>query len=191
MDSLESLRISPQLRLAQCCMTKNNRYAQISGIVIASIIACVAAIPATIDLIGLFDWQGFPEGWQQYVTELSYFVFVILFIQLCVIPWLKNNKLSTWWMLRSMLVTAFVIYCLLAFTCKLEPTFLRHEGMDLYAPWWLGGHRQFFVGLTAETALPYYKISILENGVFQSTLTDYPGLLVWAGCCLVGRYFKK
>ena len=89
-----------------------------------------------------------------------------------------------------MLVTAIVIYGLLALKCQWEPAFLRREGMDLFAPWWLGGHRQFFVGLTPGTIPPFCKISLLKNEVFQSTLTDYPGLIVWAGCCLIGRFIK-
>ena len=172
-------------------MTKINKYPQIVGIIIAYIIASFAAMVALLELLELSDWNSYIDCWQDYLTELSYYILLSLFLLLCVIPWLKKNKLSTWWMLLSMLVTAIVIYGLLALTCKWEPAFLRREGMDLYAPWWLEGHSQFFVGLTPETVPPFYKIGILENGVFQSTLTDYPGLIVWAGCCLVGRYIKK
>lgn len=172
-------------------MTAKQKYKQNVGIVIAYIIVFFAAIAAILDLYGLSDWKEFLEDWQQYLKDLSYFFFLILFILICIIPWLKKNKLSTWWMLLSMLVTAIVIYGLLALTCKWEPAFLRHEGMDLFAPWWIGGHRQFFVGLTPEITPPFYKIPLLKNDVFYSTLTYYPGLIVWAGCCLIGRYIQK
>ena len=172
-------------------MTKNNQYPKVVGIIIAYIIASIAAMVALLELLELSDWNYYIDSWQDYLTELSYYILLSLFILLCVIPWLKKNKLSTWWMLLSMLVTAIVIYGLLALKCQWEPAFLRREGMDLFAPWWLGGHRQFFVGLTPGTIPPFCKISLLKNEVFQSTLTDYPGLIVWAGCCLIGRYIKK
>ena len=171
-------------------MNTKYKYSQLVGIVIAYIIVCVAAIPVYIFLYGLFSVPDI-VGWGSYLTDLSYYIILILFTLLCVITWLKKNKLSTWWMLLSMLITAIAIYFLLALTCKWEPEFLRHEGMELYAPWWLAGHKHFFVGLTPETVPPFYKINLLANGVFQCTLLDYPGLFVWAACCVVGRFVRK
>ena len=173
-------------------MTTKYKHSQLAGIIIAYIIVCVAATCVYICLIGLpYLKDDLSRLWDSFLTELSYYIFLILFCLLCVIPWLKKNKLPTWWMLLSMLITAIVIYVLLALTCKWEPEFLRHEGMELYAPWWLAGNKDFFVGLTPETVPPFYKINLLANGVFQCTLLDYPGLFVWAACCVVGRFVRK
>ena len=76
-------------------MNTKYKYSQLVGIVIAYIIVCVAAIPAFILLYGL---SSVPDigGWGSYLTDLSYYIILILFTLLCVITWLKKNKLSTW-----------------------------------------------------------------------------------------------
>ena len=103
-------------------MTTKYKKSQIVGIGIAYIIVCVAAFSVYLCLIGLPYLKDNLSGlWDSFLTELSYYIFLILFCLLCVIPWLKKNKLPTWWMLLSMLITAIVIYVLLALTCKWEP----------------------------------------------------------------------
>ena len=158
---------------------------QKAGIVTAYIIYIQAMLTAILYLTGIImAWNDF-EDLVFILYEFLYSIALILFTRLCVVRWLKQNRLSSLWMVLSMLVSAIIIYALLDSTCRWEPAVLRHHGMDLYAPWWLGGHRQFFVGLTPETVPLFHKINILDNSVFHDTIIDFPGLFVWVfGCCI-------
>ena len=164
---------------------------QKTGLFFAYTVLFFALIPALIYFPYLFKWEEMSGAWGSYLTEMGYYFSLILFTWLCIIRWLKRDELSTVAMLLSALVTSIVVYALLALTCKWEPAFLRHSGMDLYVPWWLEGHRQFFIGLTPETTPSFYRINIMDNGVFQSTLLGFPGLLVWAICCTIDHYYLK
>ena len=166
-------------------MAQHNSMVQKVGIVVAYIICVFAAFNIFIYLVGLLEFDVKDMDWIEYSSNLLYHVFVLLFTGLCVIRWLKHGKLTTSWMLLSMLVSAIIVYVLLSLTCKWEPDFLRFHGMTLYAPWWLNSHWQFFKDLIPDTVPPFYKINVLDNNVFLYTLCDYPGLLVWVlGCCL-------
>lgn len=161
-------------------------WSQKVGIIIAYIICAVAIYFIIGCLISLITYGVKDIDWIDYASTLLYHILVAIFTWLCVVRWLKQGRLTTFWMLLSMLISAIIVYGLLALTCKWEPAFLRRYGMELNAPCWLGAHQQFFIDLTPESAPPFHKISLLENNVFLYALFDYPGLFLWAAVLTIG-----
>lgn len=167
------------------------KWSQKAGIIIAYIICAVAAFNIIVYLVFLFtDWMT-GLNWVEYLNLLLYHILVILFTWLCVVHWLKQGRLTTAWMLLSMLLSAVIVYWLLALTCKWEPGFIRHHGMYLYAPWWLGGEQQFFKDLTPETVPQVHEINVLGNNIFIAALVDYLALFIWATSCFLGTILSN
>lgn len=163
-----------------------------AGIVIAYII-----FGLTIAIF-VFVWASLigeikAKDWSLAADEFGYFLYLFLlsvFTGFFVVRWLKRDYLSTEWMFLSMAITAIVVFLLLALTCKWVPDFMRQAGMSLTAPSWLGGFKQFIVGLTPETTPSFFRIKLLDNTIFWDSLFYYPGLIIWAIICSVICFFR-